>query len=157
MASPNFPHIGSETGSMEAQRARMYWIPEVHPSPSCAGSALEACGFACVQSEPGVEVCLGHSQCSLIPDPECSSCQKHRKSPLVSEAGLTLPSLPFPPLSILRSNKDKYPKYIQLHTARHTHTYAHTARHTPSIFLSHLQHTRPDTWPDIHTDTPHHT
>ena len=86
MALPNFPNTGREAGSVEAQGARMYWIPEVHPSPSCVGSAVEACGFVCVQRERGVEVYLGpsNSQRPLIPDPEGSSCQKHRKSPLVS-------------------------------------------------------------------------
>lgn len=84
MALPNFPNTGREAGSVEG--SRMYWIPEVQPSPSCVGSAVEACGFASVQREPEVEVCLGpsNSQCPLIPDPEGSSCQKHRKSPLVS-------------------------------------------------------------------------
>ena len=68
MASPNFPNTGREAGSMEAQGARMYWIPEDHPSPSLVGSTVEACGFVCVQKEPGVEVCLGHSN-SVFPDP----------------------------------------------------------------------------------------
>ena len=179
MASPNFPHTGSEAGSMEAQRARMYWIPEVHPSPSCAGSAVEACGFACVQREPGVEVCLGHSksQCSLIPDPDRSSCQKHRKSPLVSRsrAHSTLPPLPtsqHPKIKQRQISKIYKVTHCQIHTHMHTqpdtpppffslplttHTARHLARHTHRHTPSHIT-ARPEPGPrlpDVQT-TPTH-
>ena len=95
---------------------------------------------------------LSTSQCSLILDPRHG--HQNCKRPLAPEAGSPYsPPPPFPPLSFLRSNKDKHPKYTPRATsARYTH--GCTARHTPSISLSHSHtHTQPDTWPD----TPHHT
>lgn len=66
MALPNFPNTGREAGSVEG--SRMYWIPEVQPSPSCVGSAVEACGFACVQRAGGGGL-PGSLKLSVSPDP----------------------------------------------------------------------------------------
>lgn len=104
---------------------------------------------------------LPGSTANLSICPELGPWDKDRLShtpAALRKAGLTLPSLPFPPLSCLRSNrsnKDKKEKHTELQLP-HTHTLSQThplhLSHTTHKARHHT-HSQTDTWPDTHTQT----